>query len=75
MSQDKKDESVDHRAFKFRLDPTDAQLSLLAQSAGAARVGYNMLLGHNMAAYQARQELHASLLDSGHSEHTTPHAP
>lgn len=74
MSQDKKDEAVDHRAFKFRLDPTDAQLSLLAQSAGAARVGYNMLLGHNMAAYQARQELHASLLDSGHSEHDATRA-
>ena len=42
------------RAYKFRLDPTQAQKIALAQCAGAARYAYNLLTAHNLDVSRAR---------------------
>ena len=43
---DKKDEE-NLRAYKFRLDPNQAQTTALYQAVGAARYTYNMLTAYN----------------------------
>lgn len=57
--------SVVYRGYKMRLDPTRAQLSVLRQQVGAARVAYNMMCAHNHPIEQRREDRHWELIDAG----------
>ncbi|RLP57290.1 transposase [Kocuria marina subsp. indica] len=57
--------SSDVRAYKFRLDPNKAQVVRLSQCAGAARVGYNMLIAHNREIHQEARRRRDALIASG----------
>lgn len=58
------------RAYKFRLDPTQAQASALAQCAGAARYTYNLLTAHNLDVSRARADYWHTRIDAGADETT-----
>lgn len=58
------------RAYKFRLDPTQAQASALAQCAGAARYAYNLLTAHNLDVSRARADYWHARIDAGDDEAT-----
>lgn len=58
------------RAYKFRLDPTQAQASALAQCAGAARYAYNLLTAHNLDVSRARADYWHARIDAGADETT-----
>jgi len=52
---DKKDEE-NLRAYKFRLDPNQAQTTALYQAVGAARYTYNMLTAYNLEVNRLRDD-------------------
>lgn len=58
------------RAYKLRLDPTQAQASALAQCAGAARYAYNLLTAHNLDVSRARADYWHARIDAGADETT-----
>lgn len=58
------------RAYKFRLDPTQAQKIALAQCAGAARYAYNLLTAHNLDVSRARADYWHARIDAGAEETT-----
>lgn len=58
------------RAYKFRLDPTQAQASALAQCAGAARYAYNLLTAHNLDVSRTRADYWHARIDAGADETT-----
>lgn len=58
------------RAYKFRLDPTQAQKIALAQCAGAARYAYNLLTAHNLDVSHARADYWHARIDAGADETT-----
>ena len=58
------------RAYKFRLDPTQAQASALAQCAGAARYAYNLLTAHNLNVSRTRADYWHARIDAGADETT-----
>lgn len=58
------------RAYKFRLDPTQAQKIVLAQCAGAARYAYNLLTAHNLEVSRARADYWHTRIDAGAEETT-----
>lgn len=58
------------RAYKLRLDPTQAQASALAQCAGAARYAYNLLTAHNLDVSRARADYWHARIDAGAEETT-----
>ena len=58
------------RAYKFRLDPTQAQKIALAQCAGAARYAYNLLTAHNLEVSRARADYWHTRIDAGAEETT-----
>ena len=57
--------SVVYRGYKMRLAPNRAQLSVLRQQVGAARVAYNMMCAHNHPIEQRRADRHRELIDAG----------
>ena len=57
-------------AYKFRLDPNQAQASALAQCAGAARYAYNLLTAHNLDVSRARADYWHARIDAGADETT-----
>ena len=58
------------RAYKFRLDPTQAQKIALAQCAGAARYAYNLLTAHNLEVSRTRADYWHARIDAGADETT-----
>lgn len=58
------------RAYKFRLDPTQAQKIALAQCAGAARYAYNLLTAHNLEVSRTRADYWHTRIDAGADETT-----
>ncbi len=50
------DANTMYRAYKFRLDPNQAQANALEQCAGAARRTYNLLTTYNLQILQNEQE-------------------
>lgn len=54
-----------HVAFKFCLDPTQAQLVTLTRNGGASRFAYNMLVGYNAEVMRARNEYWAKRREEG----------
>ena len=58
------------RAYKFRLDPTQAQKIALAQCAGAARYAYNLLTAHNLDVSRARVDYWHACIETGADEAT-----
>lgn len=58
------------RAYKFRLDPTQAQKIALAQCAGAARYAYNLLTAHNLEVSRVRADYWRTRIDAGVDEAT-----
>ena len=58
------------RAYKFRLDPTQAQKITLAQCAGAARYAYNLLTAHNLEVSRTRADYWHTRIDAGAEETT-----
>lgn len=56
---------VELRAYKFALDTTPAQLTMLRQHAGAARWAYNHALGVKFAALDERKTVIAGLVEQG----------
>ena len=66
---DKKDEDKEKlRAYKFRLDPNQAQTIALYQAAGAARYTYNMLTAYNLEVNRLRDEYWKKRHDEGISD-------
>jgi transposase, IS605 orfB family len=59
-----------NRAYKFHLDPTQAQKIALAQCAGAARYAYNLLTAHNLDVSRARADYWHTRIDAGVDEAT-----
>lgn len=57
-----------HVAFKFCLDPTQAQLVALGRDGGASRFAYNMLVGYNTEVMRTRNEYWAKRRDEGASD-------
>ena len=64
---DKKDEE-NLRAYKFRLDPNQAQTTALYQAVGAARYTYNMLTAYNLEVNRLRNEYWKKRHDEGISD-------
>ncbi|WP_449317165.1 RNA-guided endonuclease InsQ/TnpB family protein [Rothia mucilaginosa] len=64
------DAATMNRAYKLRLDPTQAQVSALAQCAGAARYAYNLLTAHNLDVSRARADYWHARIDAGDDEAT-----
>lgn len=58
------------RAYKFRLNPTQAQKITLAQCAGAARYAYNLLTAHNLEVSRTRADYWHTRIDAGAEETT-----
>ena len=58
------------RAYKFRLNPTQAQKIALAQCAGAARYAYNLLTAHNLDISRTRADYWHTRIDAGADETT-----
>lgn len=58
------------RAYKLRLDPTQAQATALAQCAGAARYAYNLLTAHNLNVSRTRADYWHTRIDAGADETT-----
>lgn len=58
------------RAYKLRLDPTQAQASALAQCAGAARYAYNLLTAHNLEVSRTRADYWHARIEAGADETT-----
>lgn len=56
------------RAYRFALDPTEAQLADLARHAGAQRWAYNYALARKVAAHQEWRDAVAALVASGTPE-------
>lgn len=56
------------RAFRFTLDPSDAQLAALSRHAGAARWAFNHALAAKVAAHEEWRTQVAALVESGVSE-------
>lgn len=56
---------VELRAYKFALDTTPAQLTMLRQHAGAARWAYNHALGVKFAALDERKTVIVGLVEQG----------
>lgn len=66
---DKKDKDKEKlRAYKFRLDPNQAQTIALYQAAGAARYTYNMLTAYNLEVNRLRNEYWKKRHDEGISD-------
>ena len=66
---DKKDKDKEKlRAYKFRLDPNQAQTTALYQAAGAARYTYNMLTAYNLEVNRLRNEYWKKRHDEGISD-------
>ena len=66
---DKKDEDKEKlRAYKFRLDPNQAQTIALYQAAGAARYTYNMLTAYNLEVNRLRDDYWKRRHDEGISD-------
>ena len=57
-----------HVAFKFYLDPNQAQLVALGRAGGASRFAYNMLVGYNAEVMRTRNEYWAKRRDEGVSD-------
>lgn len=64
---DKKDEE-NLRAYKFRLDPNQAQTTALYQAVGAARYTYNMLTAYNLEVNRLRDDYWKRRHDEGISD-------
>ena len=64
---DKKNEE-NLRAYKFRLDPNQAQTIALYQAAGAARYTYNMLTAYNLEVNRLRDDYWKKRHDEGISD-------
>lgn len=64
---DKKDEE-NLRAYKFRLDPNQAQTTALYQAVGAARYTYNMLTAYNSEVNRLRDDYWKKRHDEGISD-------
>lgn len=58
------------RAYKFRLDPTQAQKAELMRCVGAARYTYNLLTTHNLEAFRARDDYWHARITAGVDEAT-----
>lgn len=56
------------RAYRFALDPTDAQLGDLARHAGAQRWAFNYALARKVGAHQAWRDAVQELVDAGTEE-------
>ena len=56
---------VELRAYRFALDVTPAQLTMLRQHAGAARWAYNHALAAKFAALDERKAVIAGLVEQG----------
>ncbi|GAA2774603.1 RNA-guided endonuclease TnpB family protein [Kitasatospora cinereorecta] len=56
------------RAYRFALDPSDAERAALSRYAGACRWAYNYALAKKTQAHQAWAERRAAYLDAGLSE-------
>lgn len=65
MTETSTEPSVVHRAYKMRLDPNSAQLGVLQQQTGAARVAYNMMCAHNRAVRESQLERWKALTGAG----------
>ena len=66
---DKKDKDKEKlRAYKFRLDPNQAQTIALYQAAGAARYTYNMLTAYNLEVNRLRDDYWKKRHDEGISD-------
>lgn len=59
-----------NRAYKFRLDPTQAQKIALAQCAGAARFAHNLLTAYNLQVFRTRADYWHTRIDAGADEAT-----
>lgn len=57
-----------HVAFKFCLDPTQAQLVALTRNGGASRFAYNMLVGYNTDVMRTRNKYWAKRHGEGASD-------
>ena len=58
-------EAVQFRAFRFALDPTDAQRQNLVRHVGAARWAFNHALACKVAAHQEWRAQVAALTEAG----------
>lgn len=56
------------RAYRYAIDPTDAQLAALAQHAGAQRWAYNYALARKIAAHEQWRALVAEAVAAGTAE-------
>lgn len=66
---DKKDKDKEKlRAYKFRLDPNQAQTTALYQAVGAARYTYNMLTAYNSEVNRLRDDYWKKRHDEGISD-------
>ena len=59
-----------NRAYKFRLDPTQAQKAELMRCVGAARYTYNLLTTHNLEVSRARDDYWHARITAGVDEAT-----
>lgn len=64
------DDGALYRAYKFRLDPNQAQTIALEQCAGASRHTYNLLTTHNLEASRARDDYWHARITAGVDEAT-----
>ena len=62
------DDGALYRAYKFRLDPNQAQKIALAQCAGAARYTYNLFTDHNRKVSRACAEYVDTRISEGATE-------
>ncbi|MBF0807475.1 hypothetical protein E4U03_02445 [Rothia nasimurium] len=59
---------IAHKAFKYRLKPTQTQENAFRQAVGAARVAYNMLTALNRDVLRRGWEIRNQLIEQGLSE-------
>lgn len=59
-----------NRAYKFRLDPDQAQKAELMRCVGAARYTYNLLTTHNLEVSRARDDYWHARIEAGVDEAT-----
>lgn len=64
------DDGALYRAYKFRLDPNQAQKDKLMQCVGAARYTYNLFTDHNRKVSRARAEYVDTRISEGATEAT-----
>lgn len=64
------DDGALYRAYKFRLDPNQAQKAKLMQCVGAARYTYNLFTDHNRKVSRVRADYWHTRIDAGAEETT-----